>query len=158
MIKEELDFLRESNNVEDEWDDLALQDAILAWEYVKEQEKLTQEVVLETHRLLMQSRDTISDKDKGVFRDRKVYIGGHEGKPFYIVPDLINQWLIEANERSNDEESIKGNHCFYEAIHPFLDGNGRSGRLFMNWQRIKVGLPILIIKEKEKFEYYKWFL
>ena len=54
-------------------------------------------------------------------------------------------------------DKITENHVKFESIHPFVDGNGRTGRLLMNWIRIKIGLPILVIKESEKFEYYKWF-
>jgi Fic family protein len=38
-----------------------------------------------------------------------------------------------------------------------MDGNGRIGRILLNWQRRYWNLPILIIKESEKEEYYKWF-
>ena len=57
----------------------------------------------------------------------------------------------------SDGGAAKASHIAYERIHPFIDGNGRTGRMFMNWQRLKAGLPILVIKEKEKQEYYKWF-
>jgi len=48
-------------------------------------------------------------------------------------------------------------HINFEKIHPFIDGNGRIGRMLLNWQRVKLGLPVLVIKESEKQEYYKWF-
>ena len=54
---------------------------------------------------------------------------------------------------------IKDDHIAFEAIHPFIVGNGRIGRIIMNWQRDKVDkiLPILVIKESEKWDYYSWF-
>lgn len=53
---------------------------------------------------------------------------------------------------------MKNHHVEYEIIHPFVDGNGRTGRMFMNWERLKGGLPILVIHEgEEQQEYYKWF-
>lgn len=166
MTREELDFLRESNNIESEWDDKSLQDAVLAWQYCKEQDQLTREVVLETHRLLMASRTTIEDKDKGAFRTGAVYIGGHEAKPFYAIENLLHQWLENVNDlvqRTHTEDPfnakiIQEHHVQYEALHPFFDGNGRTGRIFYNWQRLKVGLPIHVIHVgKEQSEYYKWF-
>ena len=54
-------------------------------------------------------------------------------------------------------EEIKKWHIMFEHIHPFEDGNGRTGRILMNIQRLKIGLPILIIYEKHKFKYYDWF-
>ena len=53
---------------------------------------------------------------------------------------------------------IKRWHIQFEHIHPFEDGNGRVGRILMNFQLVKKGLPILVIHEgKEQREYYKWF-
>ena len=53
---------------------------------------------------------------------------------------------------------IKRWHIQFEHIHPFEDGNGRTGRILMNLQLRKRGLPIMVIHEgKEQSEYYKWF-
>jgi Fic family protein len=159
MTKTELDFLKESNNIEDEWDDVALQDAILAWEYLKKNKKLTISIILETHRILMEHRD-LPDQYKGHFRDCPVWIGGKEGKPWFVIPELIQSWINDVNSHiiSEDEDIPKEEHVLYEAIHPFIDGNGRTGRIFLNWQRVRLGLPILVIWEKQKGAYYKWFL
>jgi len=48
-------------------------------------------------------------------------------------------------------------HIHFEKIHPFVDGNGRMGRILMNWQRVKVGLQPLIIWASERQAYYAWF-
>jgi len=162
MEIEELDFLRESNNIEDEWDDKSLQDAILAWQYCKRFKKLTPETILMVHGLLMESRDTIEEKDKGHFRKCAVYIGGHEAKPWYAVPNLVNEWIERVNKslrlRDGKEAATHMFHVQYEAIHPFLDGNGRTGRIFYNWHRQMLKLPIHTIHVgKEQYEYYKWF-
>lgn len=157
----EIDFLRESNNIEDEWDDNSLEDAILAWMWIKPKKKLTKNLILEVHQILMDSRTTIEQKDKGAFRDRPVYIGGHEGKPWHVLPELISKWLKQMNDNSiptyQNAILARDLHVLYESIHPFVDGNGRTGRIFYNWQRLKMGLPIDIIREKEKQKYYAWF-
>lgn len=163
MKKDELDFLRESNNIEKEWDDMSLQDAILAWQFIKNCEQLTVDCILQVHRILMEHRDTIEDDEKGVFRNGTVYIGGREGRPWFSVPYLIEEWVDKVNEalkldkEDAHEHLVHVLHVQYENIHPFFDGNGRSGRIFYNWQRIKVGLPIHVIAEATKNEYYEWF-
>lgn len=151
---EEIAFLRESNNIEDEWDDLSLQQAIHAWDYALSEKKMTQHVVLQTHKILMLHH--LVGMYKGYFRREPVYIGGHEAKPWYVIPELVENWCEKMN-RPADAAYCKVLHVEYEGIHPFIDGNGRTGRIFYNWQRVKNGLPIDIILEKEKFAYYDWF-
>lgn len=156
MIDENvIDFLKQSNNIEDEWDDDSLAQALYAWNFIIEQDKLDVGVILKTHKILMLHHKLMPD-EKGYFRQRPVLIGGHEAKPHYVIRELIEHWLETANKPRN-EEQIKQDHVDYEAIHPFIDGNGRTGRIFLNWQRVKNGLPVLVIKESEKFDYYKWF-
>lgn len=155
MIRfEEVEFLRESNNIENVWDDLSLQQAIFAWEFIKEKKKLTIENILKTHKILM-LHQSLYGYEKGYFRKEFVSIGGRI-TPWENIPQGMQTWIIGANLPQGEQE-IKNAHISYEHIHPFIDGNGRTGRIFMNWQRIKAKLPVLIIKEKEKQLYYQWF-
>lgn len=150
-----VEFLKESNNIEDEWDDTSLAQALYAWNYLIREDTLSVGAVLKTHKILMLHHKLMPD-EKGYFRKVGVRIGQRFGKPHYAVPELIKNWVERANQ-SKTEDDIKTDHILYEEIHPFVDGNGRTGRIFMNWQRVKSGLPILVIKEAEKSEYYKWF-
>ncbi|MDD5407040.1 MAG: Fic family protein [Sulfurovaceae bacterium] len=162
-IDEAIDFLRESNNIEGVWSDDALAQSIFAWEYIIKKDKLTPGVVLRTHKILMLHRPLLPN-EKGYFRRVPVSIGGRLGEPYLIIPQLITDWCVTINnyitgarDSTKDEKRIKAHHVTYENIHPFIDGNGRTGRIFMNWERVRLGLPILVIKEKEKYTYYNWF-
>ena len=147
-------FLQESNNIEDVWDDQSFKQAKKAWNYLIKQDKLTPENICRMQGIL--SKYLLEEKYSGKFRDCAVWIGGREGRPWYAIPSLIENWCKKANESKN-EEDIQMDHILYERIHPFLDTNGRSGRILLNWQRVKNNLPILVIYNDKKWDYYKWF-
>jgi Fic family protein len=102
------------------------------------------------------SEHLLEERFSGKFRKCDVWIGERKGSDWVLIPTLIKSWCDLANNAKTEEE-IQHDHIRYERIHPFGDYNGRSGRILMNWQRIKAGLPLLVIKESEKSEYYKWF-
>ena len=169
----ELEFLDHSNRIEGEYSNQALEDAILAWKYIKDLNVECQfnvETILYVHYLLMRRlRPDIAGK----LRECDVYIGGRQC--IYVSETLLKDSLrelcaeIELCKRSvsygrdNDYDLLldrftREMHVRFENIHPFEDGNGRVGRILMNVHRLKLGLPILIIHEgKEQQEYYKWF-
>ena len=147
------EFLKESNAIEGVYDNDSLKQAQYAWEYLETQEEITIGVVLKAHKILMLHQNLSSD-EKGYFRKRQVWVGYREGLQYPFIKDAMEVWCMNAWLYP---EKWKRHHVRYEKIHPFVDGNGRSGRLFLNWQRIKRRLPILVIKESEKNKYYKWF-
>lgn len=164
-MKKIREFLQESNNIEDIWDEDSLQQALYAWEYIIDQSTLTIDNILKTHKILM-LHQTLQPDEKGYLRKVQVWIAGHEAKPWYTIPELIKHWIVNANDlvRNGLGENKKllkrlaqEHHVGFESIHPFIDGNGRIGRILWQWQRVKTGLPVLVIKEKEKAKYYKWF-
>lgn len=162
MDDKTIEFLKESNAIERVYDEDSLQQAKYAWEYIMEQEELTLHDVLRVHWILMKNQDLRPD-EKGFFRRCAVFIGGRQGTHHEKVGQAISEWVTEMNKGDysfygTSEEISKKLHVEYEKIHPFVDGNGRTGRIFMNWWRIRNNLPIIVIHEgKEQMEYYKWF-
>lgn len=164
--KKIIEFLRESNAIEGVYDKDSFEQARKAWDYLIPKRKLTRDVILKTHKLLMVHSELHKD-NKGFFRCQPVWIGGHEAVDYREIPRRIDSWLLDVETSikvpGENGEHIKLDHITYEGIHPFVDGNGRTGRMFMNYQRIKAGLPILIIHadypnpDGEQNEYYSWF-
>jgi len=161
----EILFLQESNNIEDVWDGTSLMQAMTAWKYLEEQKELDEEVILHTHKILMEGK--LDKKETGAWRKCAVWIGGHEGKPWFAIPELIRHWIMNTKDGIQNgknenpiylDRMIQQQHVEFEGIHPFIDGNGRMGRILMNWTRVQCKLPILVIYEKEKYNYYKWFM
>jgi fido (protein-threonine AMPylation protein) len=175
ITDEEIKFLRESNAIEEEYSQEALEDAIIAWtfakaELAKNKGQMNINFLLEIHKRLM---TRLNPRIAGLIRENAVYIGGEcrdQSKDEIIeeLNNLFNQWnkrqFITGNSASTEklEKHIKSEwvrkwHIQFEAIHPHEDGNGRTGRILMNLQRLDLGLPILIIYDREKSKYYEWF-
>jgi hypothetical protein len=74
------------------------------------------------------------------------------------VPALINDWLSFVNAGPQDVHLmvyLADAHARFERIHPFLDGNGRTGRLVLNLLLVRNGYPPAIIYKSQRSEYLK---
>ncbi|OGD85959.1 hypothetical protein A2164_00415 [Candidatus Curtissbacteria bacterium RBG_13_35_7] len=129
-------------------------------EYVKSkpQEELTKENILLLHQMLMIN---INDKIAGRFRLNNKYV---RVKTFIAPsPEHIESDISDIlTDYSSDQETyfidkIAKFHLAFETLHPFVDGNGRIGRVFINYQLNLLGFPNVIIRDKEKEYYYKAF-
>ena len=121
--------------------------------------KLTLKLILSLHKTLLTN---IDDSIAGRFRSGKewVRIGNHLGANPLFVNDLMQQ-LVENYSNGKERyflDKIAHFHAEFETIHPFCDGNGRMGRVLINLQLMKLGLPPIIIQNKSKHrEYYPLF-
>src|SRR3990167_7533279 len=158
MKEEVAEFLKESNAIEGVYDNASLLQAQEAWKFLIKQKELTVGAVLKTHKILMLLQN-LYPNEKGYFRTLHVLIGGREGLEHKKIPHAVGQWVLNVNDvvKNGQKENpiflqriTQSHHVSYEEIHPFVDGNGRTGRIFLNWERLRVGLPILIIKADER--------
>jgi hypothetical protein len=96
----------------------------------------------------------------GSFREHEIepFPGGMRPPEWPQVPMLIRDWISDAQslrkvEGSELPEALAGLHAEFEQIHPFLDGNGRAGRLALNLLLVRLGYPPAIIYKGERTRY-----
>jgi len=120
--------------------------------------ELNQETILLLHQMLIGG---IKDEIAGRFRKKGEYV--RVGTYIAPAPEQIEGMLNELLTKYSSDltsfltDKIATFHLGFETIHPFNDGNGRIGRVLMNAQLLKLGFPVIIIRDKEKQEYYKSF-
>lgn len=126
-------------------------------EYIRNKSdiKLDKETILLLHRMLIGG---IDDKIAGRFRASHEYVrvGSHIAPAPEHIEQLLDN-LFADYESSHDEyflDRISRFHLEFERIHPFVDGNGRIGRVLINMQLMLHGYSSVIIRNKGKRDYY----
>ena len=126
-----------------------------AYEFMKNyKEKINLNFIKKIHYHLTYN---IFGKDAGQFRRIQVYMGGSK----HIPPKAseINKEMISLTRWINNHKNLHPVilatyvHHFFIAIHPFIDGNGRTGRLLLNFMLMKSGFPPICIKKEERIKY-----
>ena len=133
-----------------------------AFRYVVEladkESPLTERAVLDIHALVLMN----DAENKGVYRRLPVQIMGaaHTPPQPYLVPVQMEALLREYEEQAGQRhpvEAVADFHLRFEGIHPFLDGNGRTGRLLINLELMKAGLLPVNVKYTDRRRYYDCF-
>ena len=123
----------------------------------KEQE-LTPDGILFLHKMLISN---IRDKVAGRFREKNEYVrvGNHIApKPDEVVSQLLHMFVEHhATSHENIIKRIAKLHLAFEHIHPFIDDNGRIGRVINNYLLIREGFVPINIKFIDRKKYYKAF-
>ena len=119
---------------------------------------LRKERILLLHQRLI---GAIDDDIAGRFRGPGEYVrvGAHIAPAPEQVEAMIDEILLQyaSDLDSYFLDRIARFHLDFEVIHPFCDGNGRVGRVIINAQLFRQGLPPLIIRNSEKQTYYRAF-
>ena len=120
--------------------------------------KITTELIKKYNKYIMENLHDLNGK----FKTTQNLILGAEFEPTkpYLVPFEIEDWCNNLsyrldNAKTNEEkvEIIMDQHIKFEKIHPFNDGNGRTGRLLIIHSCLKEGLEPIIIPKEEKGKY-----
>jgi len=122
----------------------------------KTNQDLSERVIKDIHALVLMNLP----EDRGKYRVLPVRISGAESiSPHPIeIPSKMEELL---NEYKSDNRhpiiKVADFHIKFECIHPFIDGNGRTGRLILNLELIKAGYPPINVKFKDRDSYIDCF-
>ncbi len=116
-------------------------------------EKISNGLLLQWHKNIFgETKKDIAGK----FRDYLVRVGTYTAPDWQDIAGLMNGFVKYVNTQGiNTVELAARAHYRFEKIHPFGDGNGRIGRLLMNYILWHNGYPVLIIERRKRKSYYK---
>lgn len=123
--------------------------------YANAELKFSAEFIQKTHLLLMNG--VLSNA--GVWRNHGVRIQGSRVvlANYTKIPDLIGKLCAELNSETDDPVALLAHtHATFEQIHPFSDGNGRTGRLLMFIKSLQLGIVPPVVAKERKMVYYRY--
>jgi Fic family protein len=124
---------------------------------LEKKQRLAEQDVLDIHSLVMNG---IPYAMPGRYRNTQVMIAGaiHKPPPASHVRRMIAELIKMINENPNKLDPISLSaiaHLEFERIHPFIDGNGRVGRILQNYLLMSAGYPPIVIKINERKRYFE---
>ncbi len=132
-------------------------DAILFLEeLVSEKENMTEWDIKNIHALILKGIDNLN---AGKYRTENVVISGAKHIPpkhfeiSYLMQKLVAEYQSDW-EKFHPVLRAALLHGEFVKIHPFIDGNGRTARLLLNFELLKNGYTPIIIKKEQRYSYY----
>ena len=125
-------------------------------ELVKNNVPISESVIKQIHYLVLADKKD----DRGAYRKIPVRIMGAKHEPVqpYLIEPKMEQLLQDFNKSTEHiVTKLARFHIEFESIHPFIDGNGRTGRLLVNLELMKAGFPPIDIKFTDRIAYYNAF-
>jgi len=133
-----------------------------AFDYIlKTKSDINKRLILKLHEIV--TKNTLKKEffnQIGTYRTLQVYIRGVEwlpSKPEDVPSDMTKllSWYTKNKKKLHPLIVTAYFHAYFEIIHPFIDGNGRVGRLLMNFILHQNGFPMVNIPHKQKYKYYE---
>ena len=125
-------------------------------ELVKDNVPISEGIIKQIHCLVLADKR----EDRGVYRRIPVRIMGAQHEPVqpHLIEPKMEQLLYNfAASTEHIVTKLARFHIEFEGIHPFIDGNGRTGRLLVNLELMKSGFPPIDIKFTDRIAYYNAF-
>lgn len=136
---------------------------------LKEEAPITEEFIKRLHSFIVPTETFAGD-----YRDVQVYIGDdlkidYTPVPPRLVAEHMKNYVESLRQDIDANRAVKAanapdwiglfnnlakHHIEYEKIHPFIDGNGRTGRLLLSYEMISIGLLPVDIRKDDRLRYY----
>lgn len=121
--------------------------------WIAEGREITARAILDLHQTVM--RD-IDPNWAGRLRNAPVFNKGTRHAPPNAAHVSRELDALVARSRQHALHPVlvaAETHFHFELLHPFFDGNGRTGRLLLNWQLLRAGFPLTVIEVEERAQY-----
>lgn len=124
---------------------------------VKKESSLSEWNIKLIHQLILKN---IDNKNAGIYRSVNVTISGADHTPpdaSQVASEMSNfiSWYKTDAQKLHPVERAARVHADFVKIHPFVDGNGRTSRLLMNFELIKDGFPPVVLTVEKRLSYYE---
>ena len=123
---------------------------------VKSKTPVSERIIKDIHTLVLMDRQM----DKGVYRSVPVRVGSFHPCQPYEVPIMMERLMLDYDGEMQGLHVVERAalfHLMFETIHPFIDGNGRVGRLLINLELMREGYPPVNVKFTDRTQYYDCF-
>lgn len=121
-------YIRGSNAIEGIFDEAEVSQSLHAWEYLMNiGDMLTHSDICKVQKIITLNQKNLQPNQRGYYRNvsgTNVSIGGRLAPDHSLVEGLMQKWLADVPKMT----PLIG-HIRFESIHPFVDGNGRTGRM-----------------------------
>ena len=124
-------------------------------ELVSHQNPFSEHIIKSIHQLILKN---IAPDHAGSYRQEKVVIAGVQHTPPepILVPEQMTRLIQWQNAfQGHPVEKAARLHADLVKIHPFIDGNGRTARLLMNFKLLSHGFQPVIIRKEQRLAYYE---
>lgn len=130
--------------------------SLLAWNKLIELDikSLTKGDICKTQKIITLLQTDLRPDWRGYYRKIDVWVASRKGVDPDLIDDSMRLWVNHVRHGFISPENC---HIEFEKIHPFVDGNGRTGRMLMWWQQLKLEQPLTELRAADRQEYYKWF-